>query len=36
VTPNELARLAAQGVIERVLPQTYRVTSVSSSTQQRL
>jgi len=34
VTPNQLARLARQGVIERVLPKTYRMVAVSPSGQQ--
>lgn len=36
VTPDQLARLAAQGVIERVLPCTYRLVAVASSPEQRL
>jgi very-short-patch-repair endonuclease len=36
VTPNQLTRLARQGVIERVLPGTYRMTAVAPSPAQRL
>lgn len=36
VTRNQLARLGAQGVIERVHPSTYRMTSVAMSGMQRL
>ena len=36
VTPNQLARLTRQGVIERVHPSTYRMTSVAPSSAQRL
>jgi hypothetical protein len=36
VTPNQLARLSEQGVIERVHPSTYRMTAVSVSGAQRL
>jgi predicted transcriptional regulator of viral defense system len=36
VTPNQLARLAAEGVIERMLPHTYRMVAVRSSSDQRL
>jgi predicted transcriptional regulator of viral defense system len=36
VTRNQLTRLTAQGVVERVLPGTYRMTAVSTSGAQRL
>ena len=36
VTRNQLARLSQQGVIERVLPHTYRMASVAPSARQRL
>jgi very-short-patch-repair endonuclease len=36
VTPNQLARLAEQGVIERILPMTYRMVAVAPSTLQQL
>ncbi len=36
VKPNQLARLAEQGVIERVHPSTYRMTAVTLSGTQRL
>jgi len=36
VTPNQLARLSRQGVIERVFPHTYRMTAISPSAAQRL
>ena len=36
ITRNQLARLADQGVIERVLPMTYRMAAVAPSAQQRL
>ena len=36
VTSNQLARLRAQGVIERVHPSTYRMTAVAPSDTQRL
>jgi hypothetical protein len=36
VTRNQLRRLAEQGVIERVLPRTYRMVAVAPSARQRL
>jgi hypothetical protein len=36
VTPNQLARLTRQGVIERMLPHTYRMTAVRTSSEQQL
>jgi very-short-patch-repair endonuclease len=36
ITPNQLARLTQRGVLERVLPHTYRMTSVAPSSRQRL
>jgi hypothetical protein len=36
ITRNQLARLAEQGVIERVLPMTYRMVAVAPSTLQQL
>ncbi len=36
VTPNQLARLTQQGVIERVFPHTYRMTAVAPTGAQRL
>ncbi|HEX5586386.1 MAG TPA: type IV toxin-antitoxin system AbiEi family antitoxin domain-containing protein [Acidimicrobiia bacterium] len=36
VTPNQLARLSHEGVIERIYPSTYRMTAVSPSRAQRL
>ena len=36
VTPNQLARLNRQGVIDRVYPHTYRMTAVAPTDDQRL
>jgi predicted transcriptional regulator of viral defense system len=35
ISPTQLARLSEQGVIERVLPHTYRMTAVAPSATQR-
>jgi len=36
VTPNQLARLTKEGVIERILPHTYRMVAVQRSPEQQL
>jgi hypothetical protein len=36
VSRNQLSRLTAAGVLERVLPDTYRFAAVASSPEQRL